>query len=155
MRKCGMSRRYAAEHGWFRRFVASQPADLLMAAFREKNSDFFIPVWFSAGFRFTPSLFYDQVDGVEIGILTFPAPQEPGEAYLGAVVRTKDAPKAQYFLLEMSEKLFESSTGTMVCAWNDECHWNYGHGKAFSGKLSLDVEAFKKRVLEVGQTGGR
>ena len=146
-----MSHRYVAEHGVFRAFVATRPPELLMAAFREKNRDFFDPVWVEAGFRFAPVLFYDEVDGVEIGILTFPAPKAMGEAYLGAVVKTKDAPKAQYFLWEKSAKLFEASTGTMVCAWKDENHVNYGAGPAFSGKLSVDVKGFKERVLEVAR----
>jgi hypothetical protein len=140
----GPTPRYLAEHFFMPQFLEERGANAVLAAIDSKNTEFFVPVWVRAGFRFTPAFLYAVQAGYRIGIFTFPQPSDVTEAYLGAVIgKTSDPKFFRYFLWE------ESLSGTVVGEWNEDGHMNYGPGPPFTGNLQNDAWEFTKRVLAV------
>jgi hypothetical protein len=140
------------------RFLDEKGVHPVLDAIERKDPDYFIPVWFAAGFRFTPLLYYRAVGVHRIGILGFPMPRESTEAYLGAIVgSTADAGFRRYILWERSTTLgFPGETGTVLGEWGPRGHSNHGEGPAYTGDVVTDLAAFYARVaalLQVASPG--
>jgi len=145
------SHRYIAEAVILPRFIKERGVHAVLDAVERKDTDFFIPVWFEAGFQFTPHLVYSVSGPLRVGVIAFPMPRESTEAYLGIVVgSTKDPAVSRYLTWELSAKLgFEGETGTIIGEWSDRGHGNFGRGPAFTGNLPNDLKAVVDRVLDI------
>ena len=160
------SPRYLAEHFLLPRHLEYHQLDAIEAI--ERNDQvFFQPVWMRAGFQFEPELVHLERDGYRIGVITFPAPQQPTEAYLGIVVAAPGATQVRYFTWEASESIEVRSTAlgepiaragnaaghdtatTVIGEWRPTGHTNHGPGPAFTGDLVSDLGAVLARVLGV------
>jgi hypothetical protein len=146
------NRRYIAAHKFLPHYFFNElgPERILNAIERGDN-DTFIPVWFAAGFQFTPQFVYQTHDNFRIGLISLPAPRKATEAYMAVFVGRKDDPEfGRYFLLELTDKLFTDGPTTMVTEWDREHkHHNYGKGPAFEKDFDACVNAFMKRVIEL------
>ena len=100
----GPSPRYLAEHFLLPKFLKERGAADVFAAFGRGDRNFFIPVWFEAGFRFQPWLDFSEVEGLRLGLMSLPNPREATEAYLAVVVgKVSDPTLLRYFLWEKGE----------------------------------------------------
>lgn len=142
------SPRYLAEHFLMPRFLQTHGL-AVVDAIERNNADFFIPVWFEAGFQFSPILIFQVHASYRVGVITFPMPREDTEAYLGVFVVPPAADTIRYFLLERSIDIMTGQPSTMIGEWSPRGHQNYGQGPAFSGDLSRDVQATVQRVLQI------
>ncbi len=143
----GFSPRFFAEHNIMPRFLRERGASACLAAIEAKDDAFFIPVWFEAGFRFSP-VFSHAVHGQHrIGIMTFPRPRRATEAYVGVVVGRVDDPTAlRYFLWEESLSV-AGEKGTMIGEWDGSTHRNHGAGPRMSGDLEADLVELTRRIV--------
>ena len=144
-----VSARYIAEALLLPRFLHERGVHAVLDAIERNDPDFFIPVWFEAGFRFTPFLFHTVNTSHRLGVIGFPAPQASTESYMGAIVGSKNDPTYQRYLTwERSTPLgFPGETGTMIGEWSQRGHTNHGAGPPFTGDLVADRQAFIDRVL--------
>jgi len=144
----GPSPRYVAAHMVLPRFFAERGGAALLDAIEAKDADAFIPVWMTAGFRFTPTFLYTTVGDRRVGVMTLPMPREPAEAYMAILVGSTATPAdARMFLLEKAEPLTPSSPTTYFCSWAESRHLNHGPGPAFTGDLATDAWAAAQRAL--------
>jgi hypothetical protein len=143
----GPSPRYIAEHMILPRFMHEAGAGAVLDAIEQHDADFFIPVWMQAGFRFTPRLIYLTFEDLRVGILTFPAPREPTEGFLGVfVAKPGDSGFFRYFVWETSVGL-DGAPGTVIGEWRDSKHINHGAGPPQTGNLPNDAYELAKAVL--------
>jgi len=143
----GPSPRYIAEHVIMPRFLRDRGAEACLDAIAQKNDEFFIPVWFEAGFQFRPMFVHAVHPPHRVGIITFPRPREATEAYVGVVVgHVEDRSFLRYFLWEQSVS-FTGEAGTVLGEWEDGSHVNYGAGPKFSGSFEDDIKELTRRVL--------
>jgi hypothetical protein len=141
------SPRYLAAHFVMPRFLREQGAPAVLDAIERGDADFFIPVWMTAGFRFTTRPMYQPQGGLRLGVLTLPIPREATEAYLAIVVgRTADPAYLRYFLWEKSESVFDDKPRTVISEWAGTEHRNFGQGPPFTGNLDTDSGGFVARV---------
>ena len=141
------SPRYLAEHLIMPGFLRERGAAAVLDAIERSDSDFFIPVWMQAGFRFSPRFMYRTTGELRIGAMTLPRPREATEAYFAAVVgKPADAAFARYFLLEASDSAADGATRTIVGEWAASAHRNYGAGPPFTGDLATDCGSFLAQV---------
>jgi hypothetical protein len=119
-------------------------------AIERGDAEFFVPVWASAGLRFTPRFVHVAHGAHRIGVLTFPEPQEDTEAYLGALVGRGDDPTfLRYFLLEHALDIMQRKPMTIVGEQQESQHMNYGRGPAVTGDLAADARAFVDQVIQL------
>ncbi len=146
----GPSPRYVAAHMLLPRFFEERGATALLDAIEAQDGDFFIPVWMTAGFRFTPTFLHATVGPRRIGVMTLPMPREPAEAYMAILVGSAGEPApARLFLLERAEPLTPQSPPTFVCSWAGTRHLNHGPGPAFTGDLANDAWAVVQRAIAI------
>lgn len=144
-----ISPRYLAEHLIMPRYLRDQGAVTALDAIRDRNPDFFIPVWMEAGFQFTPRMVHTGAQGYRVGLITLPAPRDDTEGYFAAIVGSEANPLDWgYFVLESSTSI-DGSARTVIGEWADGRHLNFGSGPAFTGNLEDDAVAFIERVLEI------
>ncbi|HEX5015397.1 MAG TPA: hypothetical protein VFV72_14715 [Candidatus Limnocylindrales bacterium] len=144
-----ISPRYLAEHLILPRFLREQGGVMALDAIKERNADFFIPVWMEAGFQFTPRMVHTANQGYRLGLITLPAPREDTEAYFAAIVGNESNPLDWgYFVLESSTSI-DGSARTVIGEWSDGRHLNFGSGPPFTGALEDDAVAFIEAVLEI------
>jgi hypothetical protein len=111
------------------------------------NTDFFIPIWMEAGFRFTPRFFLKQTGPFRIGVLTFPMPREQTEGWLGVVVARSDAPPwFRYFIWEKSVDLMSGAETAVTGEWRGTTHVNHGPAPDFAPD---DIWVFVDGVLRL------
>jgi len=144
------SPRYIAEHFLFPAFLRAHGIEAVLRAIEFRDSQFFIPIWVEAGFRFTPNLLYSVYDDYRVGTLTFPTPRAITEAFMGVVVgRVSDPKYARYFTWELSVSTHDQRPTTVLGEWNDGRHVNYGAGPAPSGNLQSDAWQLVQSVLRL------
>jgi hypothetical protein len=144
-----ISPRYLAEHLIMPRYLREQGPAAALDAIRDRNPDFFIPVWMEAGFQFTPRMVHTGAQGYRLGLITLPAPRDDTEGYFAAIVGNEANPLDWgYFVLESSTSI-DGSTRTVIGEWADGRHLNFGSGPAFTGSLEDDAVAFIESVLEI------
>lgn len=138
------SPRYLAEHVLLPRFLKERGAAAVLSAMQGGDRNYFLPVWMEAGFRFQPRLEFGEVNGLRLGLMSFPSPREAAEAYLAVVVgKASDPAFLRYFLWERGEP------GTFITEWKGSSHLNHGAGAAFTGSLEEDGFRFLQRVAEI------
>jgi hypothetical protein len=142
------SPRYLAEHILMPRFLHERGL-AVVDAIERNDADFFIPVWFEAGFRFSPVLIFQVHASYRVGVVTFPMPREDTEAYLGVFVVPPTAGTIRYFTWERSLDIMTGQPATVIGEWSDRGHGNHGEGPPFTGDLSHDTQALILRVLAV------
>lgn len=138
------SPRYLAEHVLLPRFLKERGAAAVLSAMQRGDRDYFLPVWMEAGFRFQPRLEFGEINGLRLGLMSFPAPREAAEAYLAiAVGKASDPAFLRYFLWERGD------SSTFITEWRDSIHLNHGVGDPFTGDLGEDGFRFLQRVAEI------
>jgi hypothetical protein len=145
------SPRYVAAHFLMPRFLATHQLAALDAIERS-DADFFIPVWFEAGFRFSPMLIHTRRHGYRFGVITYPMPRASPEAYVGVVVAFEGAATVRYFTWEESVALsFDGppTPSTVIGEWRDRSHANHGSGPPFTGDIVNDTEAVLEQVMAI------
>lgn len=146
------SGRYLAAHILMPRFIRDRGVANVLAAIERDDRDFFIPVWFEAGFRFDTLLIYTQQAEFSIGIIGMPKPREMTEAYLVAVVgKPADPTFCRYFLWEQSISVLDNAPRTVLGEWDDTRHRNHGDGPPFTGDLANDCAKFMVAVINACQ----
>lgn len=132
------------------RFLAEKGATATLDAIEREDDDFFIPVWMTAGFRFSPILIHLDRGDLRIGLITMPMPREITEAWLAAVVGKRSDPAyLRYFLLEMSIHVMDQSPATVIGEWAGSTHRNHGGGPLTTSDLAADCAAFVARVEQI------
>ncbi len=147
-----VSHRYVAEAFVLPRFLKERGITAVLDAVERNEPDFFIPVWFEAGFRFSPMLHHRVVGALRLGVISFPMPKEPGEAYLAVVVGSpRDATVARYFTWELGLRLGfdDQETGTVIGEWGERGHSNFGPGPAFTPDFASAMESVILRVIDI------
>lgn len=144
------SPRYIAAHMLMPRFVRERGVTTVLDAIARNDGDFFIPVWFEAGFRFNPLLIHTIQGDFALGILGLPQPREMTEAWLAVIVgKPADPSYCRYFLWEKSISVLDNTPRTVVGEWDESKHGNHGDGPAFTGDLATDCAAFVTAVMNV------
>jgi len=134
----------------FPRFLHEKGAAAVLDAIEREDDDFFIPVWMTAGFRFSPVLIHLDRGDLRIGVITMPMPREMTEAWLGAVVGKRSDPTyLRYFLLEMSIHVLDQTPATVIGEWAGSTHRNHGGGPLTTSDLVADCAAFVARVEQI------
>ena len=143
------SPRYIAAHMLMPAFLRDQGLGPILEAIEREDADFFIPVWFRAGFRFSPILLAHSSGDFRIGVVTLPMPREMAEGYLAVFVGKHGDPSfARYFVWEQSISVMNpDEPRTVVGEWSERGHTNHGSGPPFTGDLVADCAAFVGRVL--------
>lgn len=138
------SPRYLAEHILLPQFLKEREAPEVFAAFARRDPTFFEVVWFSAGFRFQPSLDFGAIDGLQVGLMSLPNPRDATEAYLAVVVGTiSDPTLLRYFLWEKGEG------STFITERQSAKHINFGVGPPFTGDWDSDCKLVVAKISEI------
>lgn len=118
-------------------------------AIERNDTDFFNPVWFEAGFRFSPILIFVVHASYRVGVVTFPLPRQDTEAYLGVFVVPPTAKAIRYFTWERSIDIMTGQLATVIGEWSETGHGNHGEGPPFTGDLARDAQALIEGVLAI------
>jgi len=122
----------------------------LVSAMERRDVSPFAQVWTQTGIDHTPQVIAKERDVWRIGILSLPAPEQMGEAYLCAFVAKKsDATITRYFTLVHDYVLATKSTRTLVCEREGQRTVKHGDGRAVTGDFQTDANAFVDAIMQV------
>ena len=126
-------------------------ASTVVSAMERRDVSLFAQVWQQTGVEHTPQvLAKERNETWRIGVLSMPAPNEMGEAYMVAFVAKKnDAAVTRYFTLEYDYVLATKASRTIVCEREGQKTLKKGEGPAISGDFQTDASAFIEAIVKI------
>ena len=126
-------------------------ASVVVSAMERRDVSLFAQVWQQTGVEHTPQvLAKERNETWRIGVLSMPAPNEMGEAYMVAFVAKKnDAAVTRYFTLEYDYVLATKASRTIVCEREGQKTLKKGEGPAISGDFQTDASAFIEAIVKI------
>lgn len=82
--------------------------------------------------------------GIDLLLVTLPAPAAPPEAYYAAIARAQGSTECRYFTLEHTVDVLTGNSATMYGGWSERGHLNYGPGPETPG-----VDAFLAKLTQL------
>jgi hypothetical protein len=125
-------------------------AATLVSAMERRDIGVFQHVWTQTSIAHSPQVLAKERNGWRTGVMSLPAPNEMGEAYMCAFVAKKnDASVTRYFTLEHDFVLKTQATRTQLCERVGQNTRKYGEGPPITGDFAADAGAFADAVLQV------
>ena len=122
-------------------------ASTLVSAMERRDVSPFAQVWQQTGVEHTPQVIAKEKDPWRYGVLSPPAPNEMGEAYMCAFMAKKnDAAVTRYFTLELDYVLKTKSNRTIICEKEGQRMTKHGEGPPVTGDFQADASAFVDAV---------
>jgi hypothetical protein len=122
----------------------------LVSAMERRDASLFQEVWSQAGIDHVAQVAAKERDAYRIGVLSFPKPEQMGEAHLCAFVAKKNDPAiTRYFTLEHDFVLATRTERTMLCERDGAIMRKLGEGPPVTGDFQTDANAFVDAIMAI------
>ena len=119
----------------------------LVGAMERRDVAPFAQVWEQTGVEHNPQCIAKEKDPWRYGVLSLPAPNEMGEAYMCAFMAKKnDAAVTRYFTLEYDYVLATKKSRTLIVEMEGKSRTKHGEGPPVTGDFMTDAGAFVDAV---------